>query len=164
MAFEAFLLATLTFTGIVIVHIALCRILGSESGVKWMFMSFGLYLLVLIAAQIWRQYSFEGFATLLATGGFWALGYAEAFSMLCRGFSLSIMVHLADREETLSSLEKSYGGVGATGLWNKRLLSIQKLGLIKQDGNILSLASPRARWLSKVTMTYKELLNLGKGG
>ena len=166
----AILYSIAAFVVVGILHVILCRVLGSKSSVRWMFVSFAINGAVLCV--IWYRltddlpFDLGDWITLLAATGFLFLGYMEAFSMLCRGFSLGILVELDQRPgQTIDQLISGYGnGAGVEGLMQKRLLSLQKLGLISVDGSKLSLNSGAGQLISQVTWIYKSVLKLGRGG
>lgn len=162
------LAATILSPTVFVLHLVLCRALGSRRAVQWMFAAFVAYLVVFVAAVARRcglhAPSAQAWITGLAAVGFWSLGYMEAFSMLCRGFSLNVLVHVAGREATtLEEIMAHYGGVGSDALLEKRLASLERLGLVERPpGRIV--AQGRAAFISRLTAAYQEAFDMGIGG
>jgi hypothetical protein len=162
---EAALISTIAFLPAWIMHILLCRFAGSTKGVLWMFVSFVAYFGALTVLYFPFEPSLEIWMIVYSTAGFWALSYMEVFSMLCRGFSLSILVHLSERPgDSLNSVVQNYGGVGAAGLMEKRLSGLERLGFIARDAASLRLKSAAGRIIAAWTYVYKRVLRMGMGG
>lgn len=85
--------------------------------------------------------------------------------MLCRGFSLSIMVYLAQKpNDSIHGIINNYGGVGAQALLNKRLSTLESLALVDRSTDRLRLSTAHALCLARLTLCFKRLLRLGMGG
>ncbi len=152
-------------------HIALIRLSGKAGrAVKFMMFSFVVYAVFWLAANLWAKgqagvtglYIIAGFST----GGFLCLGYAEAFSMLCRGFSLRIMmdVHIHGSLTLTGIIGKYGGGMGAEGLLMKRIRTMEKMGLVEIDGETLKAKGMRARFAGRMGLLVKNVLKMGEGG
>ncbi len=96
---------------------------------------------------------------------FFLLGYMELFSMVCRGFSLRIMVDI-DRHGrmTLQQIKDGYGGRGVQWMFAKRLETLTSLGLINADDTKITLKTPLAKTLGHIGNGFKGFLKMGKGG
>jgi hypothetical protein len=102
----------------------------------------------------------------LALAGFLFLVYAEAYSMLCRGFSLRLVVdvHLR-RAMTFDELLAGYAdGRGASWLMEKRIQGLGQIGLIHLDAEALSIRTARGRWAARLGAWMKRMLRMGSGG
>ncbi len=102
----------------------------------------------------------------LSTAGFLCLGYLEAFSMLCRGFSLHIMTDIYKNEPlTLSGIISNYGkGRGAGWLLTKRIESLTALKMVSNNENAIELIKPRGLFVGKMGLLIKKNLQMGQGG
>lgn len=163
------LAATILSPTIFVLHVFLCRALGARHAVRWMFTAFLAYLVVfvILVARRWGMHApaAQGWITGLATVGFWSLGYMEAFSMLCRGFSLNVLVQLAGRESVcLDKIIADYGGVGADVLLEKRLGSLERLGLVERTHGRIVVRGRAAAVICRLTAAYKAAFCLGAGG
>lgn len=103
-----------------------------------------------------------GFSTVL----FFSLGYGEVFSMVCRGFSLRILIDiLINGPFTMDQVVSNYGeGKGVNWMIEKRIKGIESLGLVKWEKDQLTLFSPWALFLGKFGLWFKQTLKLGLGG
>ncbi len=132
-----------------------------------MFAAFALYALALgWVLWRWQPGVWPEFVAAAAMGGFLALGYMEAFSMLCRGFSLRIVTDIDQHGRLdLASLQQLYGGGrGAEWMLRKRMDTIARLGLVRRDDTGLALARPWGPVAARFGLLFKGLLNMGKGG
>lgn len=129
-------------------------------------MLFALYIAAV--AYVWFAYFISdlmGWITLLAMSCFWCLSYMEFFSMMCRGFSLNLMVQLQQKPGlSMETLIREYGGVGVEGLLQKRLNDLEKLNFIRRENGVLHLSAGAATQIASLTAFYKKILRLGKGG
>lgn len=165
MALAATILSPMVF----VLHVFLCRVFGARHAVRWMFTAFLAYLFVFVVVTIRRwgtQFLVaEALGTGFATVGFCCLGYMEAFSMLCRGFSLNVLVQLAGRQwANLDEIIAGYGGVGADGLLQKRLASLEKLRLIDRRNSHIALRGRAAAVICRLTAAYMAVFKMGAGG
>jgi hypothetical protein len=162
------LLATVLAPMIFAIQACLCRTLGSRHAVRWMFVAFTGYIVVFAVVAHWLWLppcTSESWVPGLAATGFWSLMYMQVFSMLCRGFSLNVLVHCAEhRKATLPEVMANYQGVGADTLLEKRLASLERLHLIRRKPGAISLGGRSAAALSFLTAAYKRLFRLGPGG
>jgi hypothetical protein len=103
-----------------------------------------------------------GFSTV----AFFSLGYAEVFSMVCRGFSLRILIDIfLNGPFTMNQVVSNYGeGRGVDWMMKKRILGIESMGLVKWEGSRLTIASSRARLFGRLGLWFKRILKLGQGG
>jgi len=157
MSYSNEMLAVVTaslFSAIVpLLHIILAKLTGKEEkSIQFMFLSFFTYMLC------WSAFMYAA--------GFWCLGYMEAFSMVCRGFSLRIMVDLYLREQmTFSEILAGYGdGLGVDWMLKKRIESMQKARLVELEGQVLVVKSPLGTLAGKLGNLVKKILKMGKGG
>ena len=152
-------------------HIALIRLSRRAGGaVKFMMFSFVVYALFWLAPTLCARGPAGGTALYLVAGfstiGFLCLGYAEAFSMLCRGFSLRIImdVHIHGPLTLPGIIGKYGGGMGAEGLVMKRIRTMEKMGLVAMDGETLKAKGARARFAGRMGLLVKNILKMGEGG
>ena len=103
-----------------------------------------------------------GFSTI----AFFSLGYAEVFSMICRGFSLRILVDIfLNGPFSMDQVVSNYGeGRGVDWMMEKRISGIESMGLVKWEKGNLTIASRRALLLGKFGLWFKQILKLGPGG
>lgn len=162
------LLAVLCSLLLPVLHILLIRLLKDKGKIKLMMVSFAAY------AAIWTALSISiiGYHTVnqFIAGyfmiGFLCLGYAEAFSMLCRGFSLRIMMDIFSRGSlTLHEIIEGYGGgKGVDWMLKKRIETLKSMGLLGFDGEVLELMGKRAYIIGKTGLFLKRFLKMGTGG
>lgn len=162
---ETFIAATIWCLLIPVFHLALIwSSRRKELHIRWMFTSFVLVGLIIVAKHL--ESSGVEIGVALSTFGFWALGYMEAFSMLCRGFSLTILCDLKEKQPlSASELVRQYGGgKGAAWLLEKRMNGLLSLKFIRSENDDLILLSGKPQFLSRATSLYKRILKLGFGG
>jgi len=172
MSYSNEMLAVVTaslFSAIVpLLHIILAKLTGKEEkSIQFMFLSFFTYMLCWSAFMYAAALcSTTAIIAGLAAAGFWCLGYMEAFSMVCRGFSLRIMVDLYLREQmTFSEILTGYGdGLGVDWMLKKRIESMQKARLVELEGQVLVVKSPLGTLAGKLGNLVKKILKMGKGG
>lgn len=94
------------------------------------------------------------------------LGYAEAFSMLCRGFSLHLIldVYNSGRISGEDAISRYGGGKGIGWMMEKRVRSMMSLGLVDFDGTSLKVKSSSGVMIGWVGLAVKRALKMGKGG
>lgn len=168
---EAFLLALVLSASIPIFHIVILRLVDFPgSNIKGMFISFFLYIFVWLAVWI----SIHEFATLYISGFvggfstivFLCLVYMEAFSMICRGFSLRILtdIYLNETMNT-NDIILSYGeGRGMNWMLKKRIHSIERLKFVSFKDQTLKIDSPIGNMIGWFGINFKKILKMGKGG
>lgn len=164
---EAFLLSLASMLPVATCHISICKALGSMRSVFWMFISFAFIgaALSIYFTTSHRAYHSSEFITLASSYVLFSLIYMEAFSMLCRGFSLSILVLLKQKPGlNIDEIIKHYGGVGADALITKRLQSLHKIGLIKETENSIMFNNWAGVIVSRTSLCYKLIMKTGKGG
>jgi len=112
----------------------------------------------------------EFFADLISAAfvfGAFVIGYMEFYSLINRGYSLSILTELASRNAapTMDELVTGYsGGRGLDWMLRKRLQGLVSLGLVKYDGNDIMLTHLLGTWLASVVILLLCLFDLRKSG
>lgn len=164
---SSFLFGTTAFLFTMLIHfILIWSFKDRQKQVFHLFSSFIIVVVMMIWIAIIQGISFIQFIYVLSWFGFWVLGYMEFFSMLCRGFSLTILCDLyPDLLKSVDDIAKYYGdGKGADWLFQKRMQGLIASKMIIQSGERLKLGSRLGKFLSVVTFSYKKILKLGKGG
>lgn len=126
----------------------------------------GYFVLWILSCGIFSLFELRGFLGGLGLVGFLGLSYIEFFSMLCRGFSLTILVDLEEKSaQTEDELIVNYGG-GKSADWliAKRLGSLQKLGWVDWNESSLWLANRTAYLIGRLGAIFKNTLRLSEGG
>lgn len=127
-----------------------------------------MYIAVWVLTGFWLRHGrFFTVDYILAGGGFigfFVLGYLEFFSMLCRGFSLQLLVDVyvkgaASKEDIIAH----YGGKGIDWMFTKRIATMQSLGFVAWDGATLTLRS-RGALVGRIGLFVKRVLRMGQGG
>jgi hypothetical protein len=151
-------------------HILFLRIMTNQkAGMFALALSFVCYLFIwfFVYALIMgsRAVSFFPLLSGICTGGFLCLCYAEAFSMLCRGFSFRIITDVyLHPGMSLANIVGAYGeGRGAGWLLDKRIKSMESLHLINLAGGTLILR-PLGFIIGRLGVWFKNILKMGKGG
>lgn len=150
-----------------IIHIVIIRLLRKlPNHVVYMFVSFVFYSTVVV---YYNHTIHNGFtsptATSMACIVIICLLYAEFFSMVCRGFSLQIMVDIFTGEKTeLKDLINGYAGKGIHWLLKKRIASLKSLGLIVATEKHIILSNWTALIIGRIGLGFKNLFNLPHGG
>lgn len=154
-----------------IIHISLLNLTKRpEISQRFMYFSFIFYLFIwgLSSLYIHQQkvFSFSDFM-----GGFWTLificlAYIEAFSMICRGFSLQILTDIyLNGSQTKDQLILNYAeGKGVDWMIRKRIKTMENLNLIIVSHDGLSFGSNISRIIAIFSLYFKRLLKLGEGG
>jgi hypothetical protein len=154
-----------------IFHIVLINILRIDGlHIKLMFVSFLLYIFVgIIITQVIFQGSDEiimYYITSLSTSVFMCLFYMEAFSMVARGFSMRIVTDLF-RQKSLSPeklMEDYADGKGINWMLEKRINGIKSLNLIAEQSDKIALSSNYSFFIAYISLNFKKILRLGRGG
>ena len=159
------LIVSLLLSGLMpIVHVLLIHTVRSCNG----FRSLIITLTLLASTVTFLVYGRDSLIvwSSISIFGFFSLGYAEFYSMLCRGFSLTVMCDLAERTSAQAeSLYEGYaGGQGMDWFFEKRIEGLQKLHLIRRSRDSIQLSSGAARAISKISLIYKSVLRLSQGG
>ncbi len=150
-------------------HILLVRASKNrEAGLGRLLAAAAVYLGVLLLAG-WAWIPAAGLAdgvAALSLAGFLFLVYAEAYSMLCRGFSLRLVVDVHVRGNlTFEELLRDYaGGRGASWLMGKRLQGLERAGLVHLDAATVSIRTAKGRWAGRLGAWMKRVLRMGSGG
>ena len=86
--------------------------------------------------------------------------------MIARGFSMRIVTDIyLNSSLSLEGVMKEYSsGKGIEWLFQKRIKDIEKLGLISVERNTIKIASKNAVYIAKISLLYKSILKLGRGG
>jgi hypothetical protein len=165
---QVILFTTLSAVLIPAIHCLLNRILTWPSNsAKGIIFSFGVYLLFcLLVTVLWKGLGPLDYVAVFSLAIFYCLGYMEAFSMICRGFSLRIMVDIrASNSLTLEEIDREYGdGRGTEWLLNKRLADLQEIGLIDVKNGNLEIKRPLGLLIGRMGLLMKAVLNMGLGG
>ena len=154
-----------------VVHIALIRVLRRpDISVRLMFVSFVVYVCLALSAICYLNGTLQIPATTLvgglSTSVFMCLFYMEAFSMIARGFSMQIITDIQlSNGLTLDGVVENYGeGRGTEWMLAKRIEGIKKLNLIRCNDREMTLQAPYGYLLARLSVRYKRILKLGKGG
>jgi len=97
---------------------------------------------------------------------FLSLLYMEAFSMIARGFSMRIVsdIYLNSSLDSDGVMQEYASGKGVEWMLKKRLEGIKSLGLISQNKDTIKISSKKAIYIARISLFYKSILKLGKGG
>lgn len=137
-----------------------------RGNVRLMMVAFFLYAVLWFFLSLYciGQISPDWIIAGLSLTGFMALGYAEAFSMISRGFSLHILIDVyVHGTRTFRELLTQYRGKGIQWLIEKRIHNLTQGALVIQKNSTLFLA-PRGMIIGKTGNFIKQFLSLGKGG
>lgn len=163
--------AVLLFLTVPLTHIALMRFLkASVKGVKFMIISFIAYgilwHILVFYLNNFKSVSVHEILAGYSTIGFLCLGYMEAFSMLCRGFSLCIIIDIFRKGPlTISQIIENYGnGKGADWMLKKRIGTMESLGMLRLNGDFLEIKGFRGLLVGKMGLFFKKMLKIGTGG
>lgn len=160
--------ATLFFALVPVAHLAGIHLYRRrQNQVPLLFAStLGVFVVSLGIALYAYSWPMTKIGPFCAWFGFWSLGYMEFFSMLCRGFSLTILSDLqGSSPKSLEEILDQYGsGQGGRWLFRKRLEGLLRSGMVVDAEGKIRLHSDVGRCLSAATARYKGLLKLGKGG
>ena len=86
--------------------------------------------------------------------------------MIARGFSMQIITDIQlSNGLTLDGVVENYGeGRGTEWMLAKRIEGIKKLNLIRCNDREMTLQAPYGYLLARLSVRYKRILKLGKGG
>ena len=149
-----------------IVHILLIRFTQMVTGaVTLMFVTFFIYLIIVTTVYTKASLGPEAIGPM-ALALTICLVYMELFSMLCRGFSLALITTLYQNGPTkVEDIHNLYGsGNGIEWMLTKRLDSIEKIGLVRRNGDTICVNTVHGRLIGRATLKFKELLKIGPGG
>jgi len=99
--------------------------------------------------------------------GAFCIGYVELRSLLFRSVSLRILVDLLQKEDgaRLRDLRESYsGGMGMSGLLDKRLRGLVSLGLLRRGADTVGPLTPAGRAAAAAGRAVRRLLRLEAAG
>jgi len=128
--------------------------------------AFAVYFIVCLSGAFYfGKPGFLCYMAVCSTAGFFCLGYMEAFSMICRGFSLHIMVDVYESKSLdIEGIKMKYGaGKGIDWLFNKRIANMRELGLVDVGGGILKIR-PLGALVGRAGLLMKNGLKMGAGG
>jgi hypothetical protein len=97
---------------------------------------------------------------------FFCLGYMEFFSMVARGFSLSI-IRAIDSHENVNfrrTLELYADGRGIGWLFQKRIDGLKMVGFIAATPTEIQLVSEVGARFGQFCNLFKQTFKMGKGG
>jgi hypothetical protein len=81
--------------------------------------------------------------------------YTEFYSLISRGFTISIITNLKKNKNTLKELEMSYANKKSLKwMLNKRINDLKKLKIIKKENNLITLSK-----IGKITYIFLKILN-----
>jgi len=151
-----------------IVHIGLVGTLNWQANsVKCMLSSLGVYLcLCLLSLTVFKNLLVLDYVVIGSVAIFFCLGYMEAFSMICRGFSLHIMIDIyANGSLNMEEIKRKYGaGKGVEWLFDKRLANLQELHLVGVAGGMVEVRKPFGVLIGAAGLLMKRILKMGAGG
>lgn len=150
---------------IIPLHIILISI-SRKGKVRLMMYAFFLYaaLWFFLSWHYAGDFHLSWFISGGALTGFMALGYAEAFSMISRGFSLHILVDVYRKGSLrFEDLLKGYGGKGLDWMLKKRIDTLVQLNMVEEKKETLFLRR-RGMLVGTGSIFIKKMLNIGKGG
>jgi hypothetical protein len=170
-------LAVAVLTAVIAAHVALRRAIprsrtGPGDGVStpvFALLAFvGAGAVGVLAADEARGVVLPGSPALFgcAAAAFYLAGllaYLEARSLLSRGYSLRILMDIAEhgRSIDISALKAYYGaGMGIEGLLGKRLHSLARLGLLRVHNGLVGPLTGPGRVAAAVTSGVRRLLRL----
>ena len=86
--------------------------------------------------------------------------------MVARGFSMRIItdIYLNSSLDLKGVIKEYAAGKGINWMLNKRLEGIQSFRFISEKGKIIKISSKNAIYIAKISLLYKSILKLGKGG
>ncbi len=161
------------------VHLASLRLRRSteRDGHDERALSFGILAYGLAWAALWGttqqapgdvgQLVFAALAGL-STLGCVVLVYGESYFLVERGFSLQMLVDLAQAQKAGLSLEEVAArysqGRGLDWLMEKRLSLLTEFGLITRHQGRVMVQAPLGLWCGWISLALKAWLRLGPGG
>ena len=168
---EAVLIALILSGSLPLMHICFLQLNPkSDIGVRIMFLCFFLYAGLWWFASL-KHNSFLMLTTSQSIGGistvvFMCLVYMEAFSMLCRGFSLRIITDIyLNGELNVDEVIAKYGnGRGMNWMIQKRISNIEKLKMVSINDDYIKLQSTLGIWIGWIGIYFKKILKIGPGG
>ena len=154
-----------------IIHIALIHILRKQNiQVKLMFISFLIYVfldfIIIYFVYIDSNNIVIYLIGALSSSIFMSLFYMEFFSMIARGFSMRIItdIYLHTRLNPNQLIQEYANGKGIEWMLDKRIQGIKDLGLINEERGQINLSSKSGFIIAYISIIYKRILKLGKGG
>ena len=165
-------LFTLVFSIFIpIIHITLIHILRKQNiQVKLMFISFLIYVfldfIIIYFVYIDSNNIVIYLISALSSSIFVSLFYMEFFSMIARGFSMRIItdIYLHTRLNPNQLIQEYANGKGIEWMLDKRIQGIKDLGLINEERGQINLSSKSGFIIAYISIIYKRILKLGKGG
>ena len=168
---ESVLIALVLSPALPFLHILLLQLIRKENfGVRIMFLSFFLYyILWFFFCYFYNGYvspTSRQFISGISTIIFFCLGYMEAYSMICRGFSLRIITDIyLNNSLTANEIITEYSdGRGIDWMIRKRINSIKKLKLISFKDEYMRFQSSLGVCIGFIGIIFKKILKMGPGG
>ena len=167
--FNALLTAVLLVPVMIMTHIFLMRFKPQTKPLMHILVAFLMYVISWLDLFVYKisdeAFYWPALVAGLSTQIFFLLGYLEFFSMVCRGFSLRILVDIHSKKEmSLEEIQQGYGEKGVEWMLAKRIETLLSLGLVDLKDEQLSLKKPLSWFLGRVGLSFKGFLNMGKGG
>ena len=167
----AIFLAVALFPVLAMVHLILFRLKRKDSSeLPPLLLAFASYCCVWGILWLLLMGRSENVLTELIAGvsmvGFLCLGYMEAFSMICRGFSLTMMSDV-ERNGSLSFkeiIEQYGGGHGIDWLFEKRLNTLESLQMIRRESSQIEIGGIAGVMAGRLGRIVKSILRMGEGG
>lgn len=167
---SALLAAILLSPVLPILHIAFLRLCRKAGGSLVLVLAFSGYAaLWFLVGECLHRGAWPNAGELLAGCSFMLaalVAYVEFFSVVCRSFSLRILVDIrANGALSPDEIHRNYaGGRGLDWLLEKRINGLVSLGLIRRHGDILEIAPVWGRIAGQLGLAAKLVLKIGKGG
>jgi len=155
---------------LVVGHIVLVRWMRDTTlGFVHLFLAFGLYggTWFAVAAAWWGvSLTISQMIAGGATAGFACLAYMQVFSLVCRGFSLRILVdiHRCGALDVPGIMREYSDGHGIDWLVEKRIVVLERMRLIERRQDGLALVKPQGVWVGRMGGCVKDVLKPGQGG
>lgn len=96
-----------------------------------------------------------------------AIGYIQCKSLFSRGYTIRVLVDLAERGGIgrIPEMKMSYGGgVGLSGMLVKRFQSMASLGMLEISAERVGPLTPKGRRMAWIGNIYRRLLRLDTVG
>jgi len=86
--------------------------------------------------------------------------------MIARGFSMRIVtdIYLNSSLNSEGVMQEYAEGKGIEWMFQKRIEGIKKLGFISTEESLIKISSKNAIYIAKISLFYKSILKLGRGG
>lgn len=167
---SAVALAVVLAPVLVVGHVVLVRWMrDAVLGFVHLFLAFGLYggTWFAVAAAWWGvSLTISQMIAGGAAAGFVCLAYMQVFSLVCRGFSLRILVDIHRRGALdVPGIMREYSdGRGIDWLVEKRIVVLEKMRLLARRQDRLELVKPQGAWVGRMGRCIKDVLKPSQGG